>query len=394
MTGIERTAYDVAISFGLPSKPEASTNEKFWLIWEIPASVIRGEDTVRRIHLISSIGVVALAATIGVLLIFQAEFAQASVISANDNFADATEITNLPLSQSVNLAAATVEAGEPNLCGGNPIISNTIWYRFTPATSTIVSVDVNSPAIAIAGYTGASLDSLTHVGCASGGGQFTFNLPIGFQAGTTYYLQVGGISGVAGDTTFTFSEAVQTLPDPTNDNFADATEITNLPLSESVNLAAATVETGEPSLCGGNPIISNTIWYRFTPATSMIVSVDVNSPAIAIAGYTGASLDSLTHVGCAGGGGQFTFNLPIGFQAGTTYYLQVGGISGVAGDTTFTFSEAFQTAPVPALSQSGLAAMAMIMLGAALWGLRRKRQALVAEAPHSAQLGSPADNRP
>ena len=35
LTGIERTAYDVAISFGLPSKPEASTNEKFWFIWEI-----------------------------------------------------------------------------------------------------------------------------------------------------------------------------------------------------------------------------------------------------------------------------------------------------------------------------------------------------------------------
>ena len=40
MTGIERTAYDVAISFGLPSKPEASINEKFWLIWEISVKTV------------------------------------------------------------------------------------------------------------------------------------------------------------------------------------------------------------------------------------------------------------------------------------------------------------------------------------------------------------------
>ncbi len=40
LTGIERTAYDVAISFGLLSKPEASTNENFWLICEISANCI------------------------------------------------------------------------------------------------------------------------------------------------------------------------------------------------------------------------------------------------------------------------------------------------------------------------------------------------------------------
>jgi PKD repeat protein len=111
------------------------------------------------------------------------------------------------------------------------------------------------------------------------------------------------------------------LAQPTNDDFANATLISSLPFGDTVDLTAATTEASEPSpSCVG---LQNTAWYSFTPTTTESVSAAADQFGAGLAAYTGASLDTLTQVGCS----QFPSpSQPLTFraEANTTYYVQVG----------------------------------------------------------------------
>lgn len=114
--------------------------------------------------------------------------ASTSAAATNDNFADATPITSMPFSASVDLSQATAEAGEPPNCGNGGIPS--VWYAFTPASNTVVSASgSNWSGDPVSIYTGSDLGNLQQVTCGQlwpwGGVQFQAN------GGTTYYIQVG-----------------------------------------------------------------------------------------------------------------------------------------------------------------------------------------------------------
>lgn len=57
----------------------------------------------------------------------------------NDNFSSATVISGLPFSDVVDTTDATTEPGEPAFCYST---SQTVWYSFTPATTTVLHVDM------------------------------------------------------------------------------------------------------------------------------------------------------------------------------------------------------------------------------------------------------------
>ena len=85
---------------------------------------------------------------------------------ANDNFADATEITALPFEESLDLGAGTVEPGEPSVCGHQ--LDATAWYEFSPTTAGPTDVTSFFPDV-VSVYTGSSLDQLNPVvGCEHG----------------------------------------------------------------------------------------------------------------------------------------------------------------------------------------------------------------------------------
>jgi hypothetical protein len=108
---------------------------------------------------------------------------------ANDNFADAVMIEALPFNQSVNTQFATMEANEPTpSCAG---AGNTIWYSFTPATSSSYSADVSGGSNygVIAVYRGASLGNLEEIGCIQRYAYWGSPLTLRLEAGTTYYFQ-------------------------------------------------------------------------------------------------------------------------------------------------------------------------------------------------------------
>jgi hypothetical protein len=106
----------------------------------------------------------------------------------NDEFANATPIPSLPFSDTVDLFAATTQAGEPSpSCVGQPL-RNTVWYAFTPATTQSLTARLDE-VVGLAVYSGTSLTDLTEVGCS----QFPTPQPVVFQAqaDTTYYFQFG-----------------------------------------------------------------------------------------------------------------------------------------------------------------------------------------------------------
>lgn len=104
---------------------------------------------------------------------------------ANDTFAGAVTISALPFSATVDTTEATTDADDANAnanCGA-PATGASVWYAFTPAASTGVSVDVSASSysagvIVVTGSPG----SFSLVACGPGS--------IGFSAsaGITYYL--------------------------------------------------------------------------------------------------------------------------------------------------------------------------------------------------------------
>lgn len=103
----------------------------------------------------------------------------------NDAFAAATAVGAVPFTDSVDMVAATREAGEPaSNCDSGSI--GTAWYAFTPAVAGSYTVSASNGSVAA--FTGASLRSLTELDCSFFGGRF----PIAAGAGQTYVLRLSG----------------------------------------------------------------------------------------------------------------------------------------------------------------------------------------------------------
>ena len=162
----------------------------------------------------------------------------------------------------------------------------------------------------------------------------------------------------AGDADFWLVKtAPETFPTPTptpvplaNDFFADASVVSSLPFSDSGSTLDATTESGEPQPCWG---IGSTVWYRFTPASDVAVQAQTAGSDFdtVLAVYTGASLATLSLVGCDDDGGpDLTSVLTFQAQAGVTYYIQAGGYPGEKGSLVLSIDieEEFPTStPTP-----------------------------------------------
>jgi hypothetical protein len=130
-------------------------------------------------------------------------------------------------------------------------------------------------------------------------------------------------------------------PPPANDNFAAAMPVSAVPFSFQEGLNGATTEPGEPSFSCTPP--QGTVWFAFTPAVSgsYTVSASTSSASTTVQLYTGTSLGNLTELACR-------FSGPAAFHAdaGTTYYVRVGGGYGLPG----TMAISLGVAPLPSTS--------------------------------------------
>jgi hypothetical protein len=256
----------------------------------------------------------------------------------NDNFVTATVVTNLPFRDSVDMAYATTESNEPQPCAQ---AQKTVWYSYTPTTNEALRVIVSGfydTNLVIYQANGPDITNLGEIDCA------VWNDPvsIAFNAsgGTTYYFQVGTILGSGGTAALT----VETVPPPANDNFSDATVISGMYFSQSVDATVATTEAGEPTgNCGYTP--QHTVWYKFTAPANGLVSTSLSGSyygdTILYAyradgeGFGGLS----PSLGCGPYGNSFWLHV----QANQTYYFQAGTLLSQSNFLYFTMS--FTPAP-------------------------------------------------
>ncbi|HZN18063.1 MAG TPA: PKD domain-containing protein, partial [Micromonosporaceae bacterium] len=181
----------------------------------------------------------------------------------------------------------------------------------------------------LSAWTG-SQGSLNPLACnddANGTAQSQIAFPV--TANTTYYLMAGRCCGGGGDGGGGLRFEMSVLTPPGNDSFANATPVGVLPFASTQNLAAATVEAGEPDpTCFST---TQTVWYSFTPTTTQSLTASVSQYGTGVAAYAGTSLTGLSQVGCA-----VYYPTTFRAQAGTTYMFQVGTTyPGAPTSTTF-----------------------------------------------------------
>jgi hypothetical protein len=130
---------------------------------------------------------------------------------------------------------------------------------------------------------------------------------------------------------------------PVNDDFANATALTppagGATTSVDGTTTGATGQTGEPNPTGnawscGNATCARSVWYTITPTASGLLTLDTCDatvqPDTVVGVYTGSAVGSLTEVkasddGFSCPGNDFSSQVTIDAQAGTTYRIYVSG---------------------------------------------------------------------
>jgi hypothetical protein len=105
-------------------------------------ALIFGEEALMNGFVHRFFGAIVAAMAIALLLVAPA----AAAPPANDTFAGAVVISALPFSATVDTTQATTDANDANAnanCGA-PATEASVWYAFTPASTTTVGVDVSA----------------------------------------------------------------------------------------------------------------------------------------------------------------------------------------------------------------------------------------------------------
>lgn len=122
-------------------------------------------------------------------------------------------------------------------------------------------------------------------------------------------------------------------PDPSNDHFVNALELTETSGTVACSNERATKENGEPNHAGNEG--GHSIWYRWTaPADGMLQVLTTNVSYDTLLGvYTGTRVDSLTTVAANDdfiAGNRYS-KVTLGVRQGTTYSIALDGYAASAG---------------------------------------------------------------
>lgn len=260
---------------------------------------------------------------------------------ANDDFANAEQLTLTAPGGSVSGSATTIgatyEAGEP--VQSEP--SNSVWYRWdSPATSGLgAALTTSCPAYgkyAMARvYTGPSLNALTPINKPYAYECLTERFDFPVVANTTYWIQIDTYAAQTNVVPWTLS----LFAAPVNDDFLNASPIvldgSGRASVDGTNVGA-TRELAEPSAY-------STVWYRWDapigPLTDdqafLTLPAYISYGTIAVfAGSSSSSLVTIADPGDYGSDAGASFT-PV---PGATYYIRVSSRSN--GDS-YSYQNAF-----------------------------------------------------
>ncbi len=244
----------------------------------------------------------------------------------NDHIAGATVVSSLPFTATADTTAATTDANDAqvNAACGAPNTNNSVWYTFTAGPSdTLLAVDTtgsnfSSGVIIATGTPG----SLTTQAC---GPVSTF---AAVSPGTKYYILAFDDTGSGGTLHIAFHGPG---PKPKNDTANNATAVSALPYSTSLDTTGATTDAidAQANQSCGAPVTGNSVWYKFTATSSdpaIFVDASFSDYFAGVLVATGTP-GSLTTVTCG------PLSVTTSTTPGTTYYIMVFDAAGGGGGT-------------------------------------------------------------
>jgi hypothetical protein len=259
---------------------------------------------------------------------------------ANDAFARAQVLSGRYGRVSGTNVGATKETGETNHAGFAG--GKTVWYlwrapasgRFTFSTQgSTLNTSTTALDTLLAIYIGTAVNSLAAVASndnavGSVGSAVSFNA----VSGTTYRIAVDGRNAVNGPVILTWG------PVPTNDNFAQAQEISGTSgkvVAVNNTNHGATKETGEPNHAGIANVGARTVWFRWVaPAAGRATFFTKGSPFdTVLAVYSGARVGALTAVAANDNANTTDTSSSASFNtvADGIYYIAIDGKNNAVG---------------------------------------------------------------
>ncbi|MBX3728572.1 MAG: formylglycine-generating enzyme family protein [Candidatus Sumerlaeia bacterium] len=268
----------------------------------------------------------------------------------NEVWAWAEELTGLTGSVTGTTVGAVYELDEP--LHRNNAWGPTVWYRWTPehrGSAVFHTCQGSTYDTMLAVYTGESLRSLKLVTANDNSllgdcGGVRSRVAFTANAGTTYYIVVGGAEFDAGDYTLTW---LQTPFPPANDNFA-GTMLIGHEGAVFGSTQYATRQGGEPAHAGESD--SPSVWYSWNapgPGLARFSTCNETGFNSVLDVYTGNAVSNLrrvpwTNEDCEELGSTITFTA----TTETTYRIAVAGNGTASGTFLLTWSGP-ETPPPP-----------------------------------------------
>jgi hypothetical protein len=259
---------------------------------------------------------------------------------ANDDLADAVELTGSSATASGSNVAASHEPGEKRHSYGYG--QQSVWYSWTsPAAGGEVTLELKNTSFSsvLAVYTGDTIESLTSVASVS-----ARQLKFTAAPSTTYRIVVDSYYGDHSYDSGPFTLALTHAAPPPNDAFADATPLLGILDTKTGTNAGSSHEPGETAH-NSWAYAKRSVWYSWTsPAAGGDVTLELKDTAFTsiLAAYTGDTVTSLTRVATTD-----TRKLTFSAAPSTTYRIVVD--SRYTGSTTdvgpFTLALSYTAAP-------------------------------------------------
>ncbi|HHB92177.1 MAG TPA: hypothetical protein ENK59_03060 [Thioploca sp.] len=241
----------------------------------------------------------------------------------NDDLANATNISSIPISLQQDSTGATNETNEATpTCLSNE--SNpSVWFKYTTSTSQNIVFDTfGSDYDTTLSIWKNNQHPLIPIDCNDDHSNLKQSLiNAKLEAGITYYINVGGYNGANGNLVFN-AKPVNVL---NNDNLADAITITfDTTYSNTQTTKSATTETGEsPPSCNQTGVTSS-VWYKYSPSVNQrnVFNTKGSDYNTVLSIWTGTN-HPLTEIACNDDNGGFQSQVAVNMTANKIYYINV-----------------------------------------------------------------------